>query len=98
MTAILRDAGLDVTVGRHAVRIDDCAHFIFQEYGGDLGDPVVDADADTIEDMIRDVRLVSEALSCAGVKHRFEIYDNNNNLAAYLHHNWPLQTGNTANS
>ena len=40
MGEILRGAGLRVTVGKYSVRIDDCSHFIFQDYGGNLGDPV----------------------------------------------------------
>jgi hypothetical protein len=88
---ILRNGGLRIQVGRYSVRVEDCSHFVFQEYGGDLGDPSIDADADTVDEMIREGRLVSDALSRAGVKHRFEIYDDCNTLAGYLHHNWPLQ-------
>lgn len=91
MAEILREGGLRLQVGRYSVRVEDCSHFVFQEYGGDLGDPAIDADADTAEEMIRQGRLVSEALSRAGVRHRFEIYDDCNPLAGYLHHEWPLQ-------
>jgi hypothetical protein len=94
MAAILREAGLGVRVGRYSVRIEDCEHFVFQQYGGDLGDPQIDADADTVDDMVRDGRLVSNALARAGLRHRFEIYDDDVNpdtLAAYLHYGWPLQ-------
>jgi hypothetical protein len=89
MAAILSDAGLKVTVGRYSIRVDDCEHFVFQEYGGDLGDPSVDADANTVDDLVRDGRLVSDALSRAGVRHRFEVYDDHGKLAGYLHHEWP---------
>jgi hypothetical protein len=89
MAAILRDAGLRVQVGRYSVRVPDCANFVFQQFGGDLGDPMVDADAETVEDIMREARLVSEALACAGVRHRFEIYDDRNALSGYLHHDWP---------
>ena len=91
MAIILRNGGLRILVGRYSVRVEDCSHFVFQEYGGDLGDPSIDADSDTVADMIRDGRLVSEALSRAGVKHRFEVYDDCDTLAGYLHHEWPLQ-------
>jgi hypothetical protein len=91
MTAILRDGGLRIQVGRYSLRVQDCSHFVFQEYGGDLGDPAIDADADTVADMIREGGLVSDALSRAGVKHRFEIYNDSDKLAGYLHHQWPLQ-------
>jgi hypothetical protein len=91
MVAILSNAGLRVYVGSCSIRVQNCSHFVFQEYGGDLGDSVVDAHADTVEDMMREGRLVSEALTRAAVKHSFEIYDDNNVLSGYLHHNWPLQ-------
>jgi hypothetical protein len=95
LTAILGAAGLQVNVGRYSVRVEACSHFVFQEYGGDLGDPVIDADADTVEDLMREAGLVSEALGRVGVKHRFEIYDNNDNMAGYLHHEWPLPASGT---
>jgi hypothetical protein len=92
MAAILRSAGLEVTVGMYSVRVEGHSHFKFQEYGGDLGDPVIDADAETVAELLATARLVSEALSRAGVVHRFELYDDyNDRLAGYLHHGWPLQ-------
>ena len=90
MAAILRAAGLRVQVGQFSIRVEDCSHFVFQEYGGDLGDPTIDADADTVEDMMREGRLVSDALSRAGIRHRFEIYGEHGELSGYLHHEWPL--------
>lgn len=90
MVAILRDGGLRVHVGRYSIRVEGCSHFVFQEYGGDLGEPSVDADADTVEELIRDGRQVSDALASADVRHRFEIYSERDELAGYLHHNWPL--------
>ena len=89
MAAILRDAGLRVYVGRYSIRVEDCSHFVFQEYGGDLGDPCVDADADTAEELMGEARLVSDALARAGIRHRFGIYDDNGDLCGYLHHEWP---------
>jgi hypothetical protein len=91
MTAILHDAGLHVTVGRYSLRVEDCSHFVFQQYGGDLGDPAIDADAETVEDMICEGRLVSEALARAGIRHRFEIYDERDDMSGYLPHEWPMQ-------
>jgi hypothetical protein len=91
MVAILRAGGLQVLVGRYALRVQDCSHFVFQQYGGDISDPVVDAYADTVAEMIREGKRVSDALSRAGVEHRFEIYDDNDTLVGYLHHEWPLQ-------
>lgn len=90
MAEILRAAGLYVQVGRFSIRIKNCSHFVIQEYGGDLGDPAIDADAETVDEMLRDGTLVSDALAKAGLKHRFEIYDEQDNLVGYLHHDWPL--------
>src|SRR5262245_11088630 len=83
MGEILRYAGLGlgVTVGRYSVRVDDCSPFVFQEYGRDLGAPVIDADADSATEMLRDAERVSKALGHAGVIHRFEVYYEHDALA-----------------
>ena len=95
LAKILREAGLRVVVGRYSVRIEDFSHFVFQEYGGDLGEPQLDADADSVEDMVRNARRVSEALARAGIRHQFEIYDDDADdpdaIDGYLHYEWPLQ-------
>jgi len=91
MATILRNGGLRIQVGRYSVRVEDCSHFVFQEYGGDLGDPSIDADTDTVDEMMREGRLVSDALARAGLKHRFEVYDDSDTLAGYLHYEWPSQ-------
>ncbi len=89
MATILRNAGLRVYVGRYSIRVEDCARFVFQEYGGDLGDPSIDADAGSLEEMMRDGKLVSDALARAGIRHRFELYNAANEMVGYLHHDWP---------
>ncbi len=65
MARILANAGLEITVGRYSIRIQSCEDFTFQEYGGDLGDPSIDAGASTLEVMLRDGGLVSGALAAA---------------------------------
>jgi hypothetical protein len=90
MAAILRAAGLTVVVGRYSVRVEDCSSFSFEEFGGDLGDPIIEADADSVEELLRDANLVSEALRQAGIRHRFELYDDSGVLQGYVHHDWPL--------
>ncbi|HSH96327.1 MAG TPA: hypothetical protein VK968_19425 [Roseimicrobium sp.] len=90
MAAILRDAGLRVYAGRYSIRIENCSHFVFAEYGGDLGKPRIDADAASLDEMLRDGKLVSDALARARIRHRFELYDAANKLIGYLHHDWPL--------
>ena len=89
MAAILRDAGLRVYVGRYSIRVKDCSHFVFREYGGDLGEPSIDADSDCADNMTREAKLVSDALIKAGIVHRFEIYDHRDDMVEYLHHGWP---------
>jgi hypothetical protein len=89
MAAILRNAGLRVVLGRYSVRVEDCSHFVFQEYGGDTDKPAIDADARSLEEMMREGKLVSDALARAGIRHRFELYDAANALVGYLHHDWP---------
>jgi len=93
MADILRAGGLTVTVGLYSVCVEGGSLFTFQEYGGDLGDPVIDADAESVPELLAAARLVSEALARAGVVHRFELYDDDDELAGYLHHGWPLQAG-----
>jgi hypothetical protein len=88
LTAILRGAGLAVAEARYAIRVSDCVHFSFEHYGGDFGEPVISADAETSVRMIADGQRVSAALAAAGVRHRFEVYDSNDQLVAYLHHDW----------
>lgn len=92
LAQILGEAGLDVTVGLYSiqVKLSGNACFAFEEYGGDLGDPVIDADADSAEELLREARLVSDALTRAKLRHRFEIYDHRPDMAGYLHYEWPL--------
>ena len=92
LAKILRTGGLKVNVGSYSIRIKELPNFVFQEYGGDLGDPHIDADADSAEIMRIEAKRVSDALTNAGIKHRFEIYDNcNEQMAGYLHHDWPRE-------
>ena len=94
MARLLRDAGLAVSVGRYSLRLTDFDHFVFQEYGGDLGNPDVDFEADSLDDMLRDAGRVSLILANADLRHRFEIYDDSHELVGYLHHDWPNQHAN----
>ncbi len=82
----LREAGLQIYVGRYSVRIENCQHFIFQEYGGDLGDPQLEAEADTVEKMERDVRLVASALEVAGIGYHFEVCNSGDEPVLSLDH------------
>ena len=90
MAALLRAAGLRVTVGRYSVRVDDCSHFVLQHYGGDLSQPAIDANGESLADLLREAGLVSAALARADLVHRFELYDDSDVMVGYLHHRWPL--------
>jgi hypothetical protein len=89
LASLLREAGLQVQVGDYSIRVLNCSHFVFQHYGGDLGDPQIEADADTVAELTRDAKLVSDALAAHGIRHRFEIYVQGGSLAGYLHYDWP---------
>jgi len=91
MASILGDAGLKIHAGQYAIRVEDCSHFVFDQYGGDLGQPQIEADADSLEEMLREGKLISDALARAEIRHRFEIYNGRRpELAGYLHYDWPL--------
>lgn len=90
MASLLRSAGLRVSVGRHSIRIADFSHFVFQEYGGDLGEPRIEADADSAEILASEAQRISDVLSGAGLVHRFEIYqDGIDEIKHYFHFGWP---------
>lgn len=80
MARLMEAAGFSVYVGRYSIRLQDCEHFAFQEYGGELGDPQFDADASSLEKMLEDGRRVSAALTAADIRHRFELYNDNDEL------------------
>ncbi len=92
MARMLEAAGFSVYVGRYSIRLKDCEHFVFQEYGGDLGDPQFDADASTLERMLNDGGRVSAALASADIRHRFELYNESDEMVGYLHHRWPQES------
>ena len=89
LTKILRAGGLNVTEGDYSIRVNDCSHFVFQEFGGDSGDPQIEAEADSLEIMLSEGGMVSKVLADAGIKHRFEIYDTEDKMVGYLHFGWP---------
>ncbi|GAA4467204.1 hypothetical protein [Novipirellula rosea] len=91
MARLMESAGFSVYVGRYSIRLQDCEHFVFQEYGGDLGDPQFDADASSLEKMLDDGGRVSAALASADVRHRFELYNDSDEMVGYLHHRWPKE-------
>ncbi len=93
MTQLLSAAGLRVTAGQYAIRVCDHSEVVFREYGGDLGQPVISADADSVEELLSRAEPVSRALAAAGLRHRFEFYDDSSGrIRGYLHHDWPNES------
>ena len=92
MAHLLESAGFLVVVGRYSIRLKDCEHFVFQKYGGDLGDPQFDADASSLEQMLNDAGRVSAVFVSADICHRFELYNDLDKLVGYLHHRWPQES------
>ena len=89
LNEVLRQAGLQTQVGRYKITVCNCSHFRFVDCGPDDFD--IDAHADSPEAMLREAGWVSEALAKAGIRHRFEIYAQDDEMVGYLHHNWPLE-------
>ena len=88
---LLSSNGLNIYVGKYSLRIKDFSHFVIQEYGGDLGEPQIDADAKSITEMVDSAKTLSSILTNTDIKHRFEIYDHKDSLACYLHYGWPRE-------
>ena len=81
--------GYAVYEGRYSVRLKDFDHFAFQELGGDLGPGCITADHPSVEAFVAICERVSQTLGKNGIRHRFEVYSGEEDLAAYLHHDWP---------
>lgn len=96
LAEILRSAGLTPVVGRHSVRIAELPGFAFQHMTGDLDAQSIEAGVGTVRESVFQATRVSAALAGAGVRHRFELYEDlgpgkRNNLVGYLHHDWPRE-------
>ncbi|HYW11235.1 MAG TPA: hypothetical protein VE871_04740 [Longimicrobium sp.] len=50
---------------------------------------LVRGDADRLVELESYARALSAALTRAGVRHRLEVYGEDESLAVYLHHAWP---------
>lgn len=84
--SLLAAQGLNVQTNRYSVRVTDCSHFKFEIFNGDVA---VDADADSVQEMLTNTGRVSAALTGAGIRHRFEVYDHHDTQAGYFHFEWP---------
>lgn len=91
MGRILQAYGLEVVVGDWSVKVTiDGRHFDFKVYGGDIGDPEVDADDYDLQRLLADAARVSQALVAADVSHRFEAREKGDgDLVGCVHYRMP---------
>lgn len=54
---------------------------------------LIRGDADGLDALDPFARTLSAALTQAGVRHRLEVYGEDESLAAYHHHQWPQSAG-----
>jgi len=89
LAEMFRGEGYKVDEGRYSVRLKDFDHFVFRELEGDIGQGYITADHASTEALVKICKRVSQTLANGGVQHRFEVYSDREELAAYLHHDWP---------
>jgi len=86
---IFRSDGYAVIEGKYSVRLAEFDHFAFRELGGDLGHGSITADHNSTEELVDFSSRVSGTLANSGIRHRFEVYSGKEELAAYMHYDWP---------
>ena len=91
LAEMFRSEGYAVTQGRFSVRLTDFDNFVFRELGGDLQSGSISADSESTDRLIAFASRVSETLKIHSVRHRFEVYSEIGEMAAYLHHDWPRE-------
>ena len=89
LASIFRSDGYTVIEGEFSVKLADFDHFVFRELSGDLSPGSVSADHRSTEELVVFSRRVSRTLANSGIRHRFEVYSDREELAAYMHYNWP---------
>ena len=89
LARLLEAGGLRVQLGEHSIRLPDFGHFVFQDFDGDRGYPEIRANADDVDSLVREATTLSTLLAERDHAHRFEVYDDEGEMAAYLHHRWP---------
>jgi hypothetical protein len=83
MRRLLSSCGLTPSGGdTHHISVAECSHFVFRENGRE--GYLLSADAESLDELLRDAALVSGAFSRAGVEHRFEVYDAQDRLVRTL--------------
>lgn len=86
---IFQSDGYTVIEGKYSVRLADFDHFGFRELGGDLGPGCITTDHKSTEELAGFSSHVSRTLANSGIRHRFEVYSGKEELAAYMHYDWP---------
>ena len=86
---IFQSDGYAVIDGNYSVGLADFDHFAFRGLGGDLDVACITGDHESTEELVAFARRVSQTLANSGLRHRFEVYSEKDELAAYLHHDWP---------
>ncbi|MEH6417069.1 hypothetical protein [Pseudomonas sp. CGJS7] len=91
MRRLLSAHGLEVTEGDYALNVwIEGRRFRFQLYGGDIGEPEVEADDHDWRRLLADAEHVSAALTAAGLSHRFEVWEKGDgNEVGSVHHRMP---------
>ncbi|WP_425614819.1 hypothetical protein NA78x_004698 [Anatilimnocola sp. NA78] len=84
----LQRQGLNVRVDSHCVRFCDLGYFKLEVFDGAVS---ADADFDTVEEAIADVKLVSSALTSAKIRHRFTVLDDDDKEVAQFAYDYPSQ-------
>ena len=89
LAEMFKSEGYEVNEGKYSVRLKDFDHFVFRELGGDLGPGYITADHVSADTLLNFCKRVSQTLANGGIRHRFEVYSGQEELVAYLHHEWP---------
>ncbi|MEM9444938.1 MAG: hypothetical protein AAGA18_06250 [Verrucomicrobiota bacterium] len=79
LRAMIRDAGLTPSkADSHHIHIEEFSHVMLREYS--KFEYMIEADADTPDEMVEDMKRFSSALSAERIGYNYEIYDSSNEL------------------
>ncbi len=86
---LLTSDGFDVAEGKFSIRLNDFEHFVFRELDGGIRSGSITADHVSTRELVDFSHRVSHTLAKGNIRHRFEVYSGEGELAAYIHHDWP---------
>ena len=94
----LARAGLSVEIrdschyeGGRYIRVNEGCHLTLERLNA--REYLVTGDADSVDQMLPAVTRLSQTLSDLGIRHRFEVSDDQSPVFHYLHHRWPQAEG-----